>query len=189
MTQADEKTLEQCVEELKLTVDSEFVPFSQSRNAKPNATVNDRSLNWRVTLKRDGRPVVSGIDYSAGIAHCPSYKQLSVPPFGNMTVDQARAIEMETEEGRGVTRYNNQLSFVGRKPILPDPLDVIASLAMDSDVLDYPTFEDWAGEFGYDEDSRKGEAIYRACLEIGLKMRAGLGDAALAELQAAARNR
>jgi hypothetical protein len=74
------------------------------------------------------------------------------------------------------------------KPIKPDPLDVIHSLALDSDVLDFPTFEQWASEFGYDEDSRKAEKIYHACLTIGLRMRAALGDAALQELQAAARN-
>ena len=29
------------------------------------------------------------------------------------------------------------------------------------------SFEDWASEYGYDSDSRKAEAVYRACDNIG----------------------
>lgn len=29
----------------------------------------------------------------------------------------------------------------------------------------YPTFEDFAGEFGYDRDSRQAEKIYKQCLK------------------------
>lgn len=131
---------------LKLTIDSAFVPWSQSRNKAEK----HKSLNWRVTLKRDGREILT-TDYSAGIAHAPSYPKL----------------------GRGT-------------PILPDSLDVLHSLISDSDVLDAGGFESWASDFGYDADSRKAESIYRACLDIALKLRAGIGEAGLATLREAA---
>jgi hypothetical protein len=66
--------------------------------------------------------------------------------------------------------------------------DVLASLVMDSSAIDYSTYEEWAGDCGHDPDSRKGEAIYRACLEIALKLRNGLGEAGLAALREAAQD-
>jgi hypothetical protein len=73
----------------------------------------------------------------------------------------------------------------GNKAIMPDACDVLHSLLMDSEVLDSNSFESWASDFGYDPDSRKAESIYRACLEIGLKVRNGLGESIVAELRAA----
>jgi hypothetical protein len=60
---------------------------------------------------------------------------------------------------------------------------VVASLASDSNVLDYATYEDWGSELGFDPDSRKGEAIYRQCLTLALRLRAALGDGALTALR------
>jgi hypothetical protein len=58
---------------LKLTVKSEFVPFSRSRNRDEKHDGKTRySLNWKVTLVRDGRDVLT-TDYGAGIAHAPGY--------------------------------------------------------------------------------------------------------------------
>jgi hypothetical protein len=66
---------------------------------------------------------------------------------------------------------------------MPKCDDVIYSLLMDVDAIDHPTFEQWADCVGYDKDSRKAESIYRACIETGLKLRAALGDKALADLR------
>lgn len=74
---------------------------------------------------------------------------------------------------------------VSRDEIMPDSLDVIYSLLRDGDAIDSPTYESWAEGNGYDTDSRKGESIYRACLEIGLKLRAALGEAGLEKLRTA----
>lgn len=160
------------MESLGLSVRAEFVPFSQSRNAKPSARTAEMSLNWRVTLVKDGRDILT-TNYSAGIAHCPSYKG------GKMSVDTAEAIRRECETGR---KYSD-LGVKKTAPILPKSEDVIYSLIMDSDVLNYSNFEDWAGDMGYDSDSRKAESIYRACLEIALKLRNGLGESGLATLR------
>jgi hypothetical protein len=159
------------IEALGLTVESVFVPWSQSRNFKPNGKMNDRSLNWRITLKSFGRDILT-TDYSAGIAHCPSYTQSFKP-----TLMEAEKIARETEDGRHATGF--------RKAIMPKPESVIHSLVMDSDCLDYASFEEWADNIGFDPDSRKAETIYKACLELALRMRSGLGNAALERLREA----
>ena len=77
---------------LKLTVKSEFVPFSRSRNRdeKDDKGRTRYTLNWKVTLVRDGRDVLT-TDYGAGIAHAPGYaatrrhSSFQAPDFRNMS--------------------------------------------------------------------------------------------------------
>ena len=158
---------------LGLTIESRFVPFSMSRNRHEPR----RTLNWRVTVKHNGRAILT-TDYSAGEAHCPSYSQ-----GARRTLHYMAAIEHETETGRTARRIHPEsMSVKSGKPIEPDALDVLYSLVADSSVLDSATYEDWAAGFGFDPDSRAGEAIYRQCLRIALKMRAALGDEGLARL-------
>jgi hypothetical protein len=171
------------VEGLGLTVDSAFVPFSKSRNAKEKFP----SLNWKVTVKKAGREILT-TDYMAGSAHCPSYRQT----FGRKTIadhEQEAKVAWECEHGfkaLGVREgYRTEVygAMNDKNALKPDTLGVLHSLAMDSDVLDSGGFEDWASNFGYDVDSRKAEQTYRACLEIALKLRAALGDEGLKTLR------
>lgn len=155
------------IKHLGLTVTSEFVPLSQSRKAKEKSP----TLNWRVTLVRHGRDVLT-TDYTAGCAHCPSYKQ-----GARWTLDYDATIRGECETGHAFKSYGR-----GAKIAL-DTLDVVYSLAMDSDALDHPAFETWASDLGYDTDSREAEKTYRACLETALKLRAALGDDGLQQLR------
>jgi hypothetical protein len=54
--------------------------------------------------------------------------------------------------------------------------DVMGCLAMDASSVDNArNFEDWAAELGYDTDSRKAEATYRACVDQVAKLRNLLG--------------
>lgn len=173
------------MEKYRITVGAEFVPLSRSRNAnkkdgrgKPRLT-----LNWRVTLAKAGRDILT-TDYSAGVAHCPAHKRIK-NQF-RPTMDEWAAVEWECEKGKAVSPLaQHSFGLHGSKPIQPDSLDVLYSLASDSDVINCGTFEEWASNLGYDTDSRKAEAIYRACLEIALKLRNGLGETALPELREA----
>jgi hypothetical protein len=170
---------------LGLDMRAEFVPFSQSRNAKPRAGQDKpwRSLNWRVTLTRGGRDVLS-TDYSQGEAHCPAYKA-KADNFDKW--QRAKAIALEIETGKIARAFMGGTPSATAKPIpSPEIADVLHSLAMDSDVIDYATYEDWAACLGYDPDSRSGEATYRACLTIALALRAAIGEAALSQLREAA---
>lgn len=162
----------------RLDVVATFIPFSQSR-AKADRRP---SLNWRVTLQRQGRDantgeragtvyIITTTDYGAGFAHCPAYKRDDLNKW-----DKLRAIASECETGRRVMNQYRQ-----GEAIKPDPGNVFCSLLLDASVLDAGGFEEWASAYGYDTDSRKAEDTYRACLDIALKLRAALGDKVMTE--------
>ena len=163
-----------------LAIKSKFVPYTRSRNFSPSAKLFDKSLNWLVTLLAGDREIIT-TDYSAGIGHCPSYPRLST----GLSLRDAESIEFEVEHGR---RRVGELHPTGAEQIEPDTLYVLHSLVSDADVLNYATYEDWAIDFGYDPDSRKGEAIYRECLEIALKLSSRLGAEVLSDLREAFRD-
>lgn len=67
------------------------------------------------------------------------------------------------------------------KPSSPRMEDVLQSIAMDSSCAD-EGFETWCQEFGYDEDSRHAERVYRACQDQARKARKWLGAEKFREL-------
>lgn len=169
------------VEKHGLAVTFTFVPMSQSRNRKePRVT-----SNWRAVLTRNGRTILE-TDYSAGSAFLPGDK---LPVKALRPV----ACKMEAESGR-IARVSARIARVSAggtvvltaKPIpAPDALDFLACIVSDAGAVDAPDFETWAGDMGMDTDSREAERCYRACLDAGLRLRAAVGDAGLAELRAA----
>lgn len=66
----------------------------------------------------------------------------------------------------------------------PKACEIIASYCREYlDAKEADSFEEWASNFGYSDDSREAESIYRTCLGIGPKLRkAGLDTAEIAEL-------
>ena len=180
LEQTPKERLAAAMAALGLTVTAEFVSFSRSRSAKADTQApNSPNLNWRVTLHRSARPILT-TDYSAGSGHCPASKA-SVKRLGSHgSIDRTAAIRWECEHGKESVNYTFAL---GGKAILPDPVDVVWSLTQDADVIDAGGFEEWAGNYGYDTDSRKAEGIYRACLEIALKLRSAIGDTGLQQLR------
>lgn len=196
--------LRQLMDSHALRIQSEFIPWSRSRNApgrydpgplSPNANHAEkanraralksgwRSLNWKVTLVRTTgaphatikpRPIYES-EYSAGEAHCPAYKDKRL---GNAdSVDRQNAIDSECETGR-VHQYAPSLGggYASAKPILPDSVDVFASIVRDAqDAIDSGGFESWAENYGYSTDSRHAEKIFRECVDSGLKLIAGIG--------------
>jgi len=194
---------------LGVTVESVFVPFSRSRNAGQETP----KLNWLVTIKRDGREVLT-TDYMEGQGHAPAYQVESVPfnfrprryrtrsttsPSGftyrdatarealNQYRTELAAAECESGFKMRLTKGGHETRFetVRGRPIEPNPVDVLYSLVMGSDVLDYGGFEDWAANFGYDTDSRAAESIHKACIELALKMHAAFGSDGMESLATA----
>jgi hypothetical protein len=171
-----------------LLITAEFVPYSQSRNKDEDRPC----LNWKVSLKRMAfigdtfRPgserTILTTDFSAGIAHCPSYRNSR----RDQSVDEAGAIAWECEHGQSHGLYPAEMGKgFKRQAILPDTASVMHSLVLDYDVMRYPTYEEWAPEVGFDPDSRKGERVYNAGREIAHKMYAALGDKVIEDLRAA----
>ncbi len=175
MTAAE--TINAVAAELGITLASEFVPWSES----PRKAEKDPSLNWTITLAKDGRPFLTTA-YSAGMGHCPSYPNTY---HGRLTIRERDLIRYECEHGRAAAETGGVIVNRNAAPILPALADVLSCLVSDADALDRPTFEDWSADLGYDGDSRKAEEIYRACLETGLKLRAALGEDGLRRLRAA----
>lgn len=177
-----EKTqIAEVIAQLGLTITSEFIPFSRSRNKDEK----HKSLNWKVTVQRNGRDVLT-CDYSAGAGQCPSYGRKPPAAWDRPARFWPELVaEFETESGYQTRPFTTWGWFSAdkSKPILPDAVDVLYSLISDSSVLDAGGFEEWASEFGYDPDSRHAESIYRACLEIALKMRAAIGDSGMGLLR------
>lgn len=156
-----------------VTAKYEFVPFSLSRNAKEKLP----SLNWKVTLRRKEREFMR-FDYSQGCAHAPSYKQ-------NMKyAHEHETVKAECERGKHGRFLQSMGVHSFGKPIDPPKLaDVLYSICMDSEAIEYGTFQEWAGSMGYETDSRKAEAIYNACISEALKLRGTVGDKAMSELR------
>ena len=155
-----------------LSIASEFVPFSKSRNAKEKFL----SLNWKVTLLHKGRALFT-CDYMAGVAHCPAYKLSVKEAGGHNSIMRHEMLKRECETGR--------VYFDGA-PILPDETDVIACLLKDCDALQHAGFDSWCDELGFDSDSIKANAIYNECLQRALALRAAVGDSAFNTLLSAA---
>lgn len=177
-------------DDLNLTLEAVFVPFSQSRNAQPRNGVKEpwRSLNWRVTLKRNGRDALT-TDYSQGEAWTPAHKaKAAIYARAHYTERAARhmAVSHEIETGRRATWAFGELNKSVGKPLDPPSIvDVVHSLVLDASVLDAGGFDGWADDFGYDPDSRAAESIYLECLESALKLRAAIGEAGIDALREA----
>jgi hypothetical protein len=59
----------------------------------------------------------------------------------------------------------------------PTVKDVISCLVSDaSGIVNSRNFAEWAGEYGYDEDSRKVEALWKECKRQTVKLREFLGE-------------
>ena len=173
-------SVQDTITRMGITVESVFVPWSRSRNKNEKQP----SLNWRVTVKRNGTDVLT-TDYQWQ-AHCPSYDGRRNDALAaaecetgmKMRYSKWRAGEVETLGGRPGSSSKNVR-------IEPAVADVMYSLVTDASVLDAGGYADWAADFGYDADSIAGEGVYKACLEIALQMRASFGGAGLDELATA----
>lgn len=173
---AQNALIDETIKRFGLTIESVFVPWSRSRSAR-EAHV---SLNWVVTLRREGRAVLA-TDYTASYGTCPAYSAPVKDMGGRESITRNRAIREECEVGR---TYRDAIPHFGA-PILPEERDVIYSLVADASVLDSGSFEEWCNEFGYEPDSRSAERLYRECLAIALKLRAALSEDELRTLREA----
>lgn len=167
------------MEKYGVSVTSEFIPFSKSRNAGKK----EKSLNWVGVLRRKDREILR-TEYSAGVGHCPASKA-SIKRLGSPNcLMRAEAIDIEIETGRKAAVWGER-PYAGQEKIEPDAVSFVASIFMNTDVLNFSDFESWADEFGYDPDSRSAEKTYQECLKISLKLRNGIGHEALEELRTA----
>lgn len=91
--------------------------------------------------------------------------------------------EVENTADKYWDKYRVNRKYPGgprnRKKIIPTPYDVLACLTK----YDPGTFENFCGEYGYDEGSRKAEGVYHAVVKEYKKVRAFFSDAELKLLE------
>ena len=164
--------------------------------------VGDLRENWpcvayTVALRDGDREIWRG-SYRLGIGHVKPAGLQS--PFTPWPRDMAEGEKRDLEHLSWQWAANPGLVYQERPNLLnqakvaailakiqkvtPDVHDVLHSLLSDGSAwFDAQSFEDWAGDFGYDSDSRKAEAVYRECLETGRKLTSALGAERVAELR------
>lgn len=155
---------------LGITIDATYLPHKTPAGESPQ-------LRWRVSVRRNGREFYS-TEYSAGCAHSPEYKKGGSATWQSHGSRVTAAVVAECETG---IRYGDRL---GRPVPPPDAADVVHCLLMDASGTD-ETFEDWAGNLGYDPDSRKAEAAFNACRETAAALRRTFDRDELEALEAA----
>jgi hypothetical protein len=145
---------------LGITIDAAFIQHDTPAGESP-------TLRWRVSVRRNGREF-HATDYSAGCAHAPEYKKAKA---------LTAAVKAECETG---------IVYGTRTIPVPPPAvaDVISSLLLDASGTD-ERFEDWAGNYGFDPDSRTAERMYRDCQETAAALRRTFTADELAEMEAA----
>lgn len=171
------KAIDQLIADIGLSIQDTFVPWSMSRNSKEKMP----SLNWKITLLYKDKPIISGLDYTAGYGYCPGSNSSDFPSSRSAyyhSILQRERIEAECKTGKKCRGEHNTPT---NQSIEPEARDVIHSLLSDSIALDN-SFEDWCAEFGSDPDSIKNKAVYDACIQIGIALRK-IGEANLQKLK------
>lgn len=132
---------------------------AERREANPNMDSEHEMDHWSVTLERPGeRPMV--VVFSKGIGH------RTVAKFPH-AIDPRGTVPYCRWDGCG-ERWPCH-GAVAAPPTASEVLDCLASDASSYD--NTQDFEDWAGDYGYDTDSRKAEHTYRAIAEQAKALR------------------
>jgi hypothetical protein len=76
---------------------------------------------------------------------------------------------------RRMTTYFSMGRY-GHNGAEPQASSVLSCLADDAASVQQSEFEEWAGDMGYEQDSRKAEEIYRACERCGVRLKKFLGS-------------
>lgn len=177
-----------------LTMTVESIPHRSDRDTKASKEESAWSAqagHWRVTITgRDSR-FAHSCEYSMGCAHRVWKKgaAASVRLGGSHYIASERR---DVQDGKPV----QQKYFMGRtlhlvamvkelsEPMPPTLEMVLDSLALDADGwTNTRDFASWCDDYGYDTDSRKAEAAYKACGETAKGLRFLLGEDAYNELR------
>lgn len=148
--------------ELAIEYSALFVPQSVSRNRGDTQP----TLNWLVTLKRKGVELTT--NYTQGIAYVPGYAEIRALRHQADVQAASKAVREAAETGTYPRIHANTARVISRSKLPAPTLEaVLYSLVSDADAYSQ-TFEEWAGNCGYDTDSRKAHAAYTQASQSGL---------------------
>jgi hypothetical protein len=105
------------------------------------------------------------------------------PPFcdGKHVHGDRYRVTISRKGGRVSFDFWNSLKDVQDGKTELRPYDVLACIS--GDVNCPETFEDFCSEYGYEEDSRKAEQMWRRCAAFGRRLRAFFSEEEIKELQ------
>ncbi len=150
-------------------VETSFPGLTMTATHIPSEVQKDVSksqVKWKIVLQYGSQKYET--EYSTGIGHLKRHKQ----GMDFRTVDERQSLSTCLHNGRS-----------GMFSVVPPSMDdVIQCLLSDAEAIDFATFEEWAGNFGFDTDSREGERAYNACLKTGLALRQMFGESGLQKL-------
>lgn len=147
-TTDNKQAIRDYIDSLGLTYTATFQPRPQ-----PRETVRHPQLHWLITLTNGKQS--AQFPYSQGMGHVKGYQQFHKSPYDRREAGKSYRHTCETGKVRIGFKFSRQPA--------PDVLDVLSCLVMDASVRHASQYEEWASDYGYDADSRKGEEIYRAC--------------------------
>jgi len=154
-TTDNKQALREYIESLGLTYQATFIPVRQDADK-----VKHPKLHWSITLTSVS--AFAQFPYSEGCGHVKGYEKMPIKtPYDRRIKEQATRHTCETGRIERTVGHHG-LVKPGKQPA-PDVLDVLYCLVSDASVRHAPTYEEWASEYGFDADSRKGEEIYRTC--------------------------
>ena len=93
--------------------------------------------------------------------------------LGRPEMDHWRIV-LKCGSRRMSTYFSKGLGHHGAEPTAAEVLDCLASDA--AGVANADSFEDWAGDYGYDTDSRSAHKTYTICKRQAERLRKLLGD-------------
>jgi hypothetical protein len=173
----DIQNLKNLIDEMGITIESKFIPFSQSRNK------NDKweSLNWKIRISVKGKPILE-TDYSVGMGYCPSYlAKYSPEKYPGVEA----AVKAECETGYAHQYFDKWADKVRptKKKIEPCIVSVMRKLVADAEAIDCAGFEDWCRNYWFTADLNKARETYEESLKVAIALNDGLEKDEMVELK------
>lgn len=189
----ESETFETFAARLDLTLEAKNVPF-RFPTRKADSQWDKSAIHFAVTVygapeARTGtRPVIWQGCYSVGAGHPVMWAQREARKaknrLGSLSGYRALVSKLSQSPRQEPVNHAEARAAIEARYRELAPLqiaDILESLQCDVSGIEDSTFEDWAGDYGYDTDSRSALETYEACRETARAMRAGLGREAFRE--------
>ena len=153
-----------------ITLESKYVDLEPMEYETYGSTQKYYQFHWLCTLTvtASNRTRVHVAEYSAGEGHARKFED-----------DEKMRAQRYAKKIKSVCVDHPRYSPGHRAPLwVPTPPTVgslLGCLQSDSSAGQHLLYEDFCGDFGYEEDSRKGEKVWRRCQEVCGRMQHFLG--------------
>ncbi len=168
-------------ESLRLTMEEFPAKYDIDMTCGPPVGIlwdGQASILYRCTLTRDGNTLETPYHLGIGYVKWPAVVSVlwTLDEEKILYAKMFRPLVKFTHKEDRQAEADIAAKLAKQQKVAPHSDGVLDSLAMSMrSVCDGESFEDWAGNLGYDTDSRKAEATYNACMEEGRNLLGFLG--------------